>query len=88
MVATPAGATPEILVPLEARLLASDTGESSLASSLQEALPLARDEAFRRRCRTYAETNYSWDRHAERLEGELLACTARTPSRHFDPLAG
>ena len=88
VVATPAGATPEILFPLEARLLASDTGESSLASSLQEALPLARDEAFRRRCRTYAETSYSWDRHAERLEGELLACTARTPSRHFDPLAG
>jgi glycosyltransferase involved in cell wall biosynthesis len=73
VVATPAGATPEILGPLDRRLLASDPGELALASSLMEALPLAGDEEFRRRCRIYAKTNYSWNRHTEALENVLLA---------------
>ena len=73
VVGTPAGATPEILAPLDARLVASSCEASSLASTLEAALPLVADEGFRRRCRKYAETSYSWERHSERLEKELWA---------------
>jgi glycosyltransferase involved in cell wall biosynthesis len=75
VVGTPAGATPEILTPLNPRLLAPSCEASSLASTLEAALPLVGDEDFRRRCRSYAETNYSWDLHTELLERELTSVT-------------
>lgn len=71
VVATPAGATPEILRPLDPRLLATETEESALAKSLLEALTFIGENGFRKRCRHYAETNYSWERHVELLEKEL-----------------
>ncbi len=71
VVATPVGATPEILGPLDARLLAADNSAPGLAAALAEALPLAADEAFRRRCREYVETRYSWERHIDSLEALL-----------------
>ena len=71
VVGTPAGATPEILSPLNPRLVASSCEASSLASALQAAYPLVDDEDFRRRCRSYTEANYSWDLHAEILEKEI-----------------
>ncbi len=73
VVGTPAGATPEILAPLDTRLVASSCEASSLASTLEAAFPLVTDEDFRRRCRTYAETRYSWEHHLETLEKELWA---------------
>ncbi len=85
VVATPAGATPEILGPLDARLIASDSGDSALAKTLMEALPFTGEESFRQTCRTYAESNYSWDRHVQLLEDELHVVTARTPSASSTP---
>lgn len=68
VVATPVGATPEILAPLDSRLLATDTSPRALAAAVLAALPLAADEAFRRRCRRHAETHYTWRRHLDLLE--------------------
>jgi glycosyltransferase involved in cell wall biosynthesis len=68
VVATPAGATPEILRPLDERLLAADSSAPALGAALRCALPLAADESFRRRCRAHAEAHYSWDRHVQALE--------------------
>ncbi|MGH9460910.1 MAG: glycosyltransferase family 4 protein [Vicinamibacteria bacterium] len=79
VVATPAGATPEILGPLDPRLLASDVGETALAETLMRVLPFTGQEGFRRACRAYVENNYSWRRHVQRLEGELHLVTARRP---------
>jgi len=73
VVATPVGATPEILGPLDERLIASDNSSAALVAALAEALPLAADEGFRRRCRAYAETRYSWDRHVDALESLLVS---------------
>lgn len=73
VVATPVGATPEILRPLDPRLLAADSSPAALAAALARALPLAADEGFRRRCREHAERHYSWERHVDALEGALAA---------------
>lgn len=73
VVATPVGATPEILLPLEPRLLAADNSPEALAEALAAALPLTADPSFRRRCREHAEGGYSWERHIAALEGALEA---------------
>jgi glycosyltransferase involved in cell wall biosynthesis len=77
VVATPVGATPEILAPLDPRLLAADSSAPALGAALAAALPLAADAGFRRRCRAYAEARYAWDRHIDALEA-LLAGTGAT----------
>jgi glycosyltransferase involved in cell wall biosynthesis len=56
---TPVGATPEILGPLEPRLLAESSEPNALAAGLARGLELATDE-LRARCRAYAEAEYSW----------------------------
>jgi glycosyltransferase involved in cell wall biosynthesis len=71
VVATRVGATPEILGPLDERLLAESASAEGLAAAIRRALPLSADEAFRRRCRAHAEGRYSWDRHLDALEGLL-----------------
>jgi glycosyltransferase involved in cell wall biosynthesis len=70
--ATPAGATPEILAPLDGRLLAEDTSAKSIASAVERSMRLAANDAFRRQCRTYAENRYSWRKHIDTLENEML----------------
>jgi glycosyltransferase involved in cell wall biosynthesis len=71
VVATPAGATPEILAPLDNRLLAEDTGAEAIATAIERSIRLAEDDAFRGRCRAYAEERYSWTKHIDTLESEL-----------------
>ena len=72
VVATPVGATPEILTPLDPRLLAADGSAPALSAALATALPLSTDAGFRRRCREYAERRYSWERHVDALEAVLV----------------
>jgi glycosyltransferase involved in cell wall biosynthesis len=70
--ATPAGATPEILAPLDDRLLAEDTRAPSIASAVERVLRLSANKIFRNRCRTYAENRYSWNNHNDTLEQEIF----------------
>jgi len=59
VVGTPVGATPELLVPLDERLLAAGAGAGDLAAAIERGLLLA-TPAFGRRCRVYAESRLSW----------------------------
>jgi glycosyltransferase involved in cell wall biosynthesis len=71
VLATPVGASPEILAPLDPRLLADDSSAGSLTKALTQALTLARTDELRRRCRSHVEDNYSWAKHVNALEREL-----------------
>ena len=79
VVATPVGATPEILAPLEPRLLAADNSPAALAQAVAGALPLGADPSFRRRCREHAEQGYAWERHILALERALDSGSAARP---------
>jgi glycosyltransferase involved in cell wall biosynthesis len=59
VVGTPIGATPEILGPLEPRLLAASSDSEDLAAAIDTALSLA-DDDLRRRCRKYAVERFAW----------------------------
>lgn len=84
VVATPVGATPEILGPLDAQLLASDSSAAALARSISRALPLGGDTSYRQRCRRYAEKHFSWEHHVERLEQEIEALLRTSSTLHPD----
>lgn len=69
---TPVGATPEILSPLDCRLIFSGVGPDSMAEGI--AANIARFYKFaerfsdlKRRCREYTAANYSWDCHISAL---------------------
>jgi len=59
VVGGPQGATPEILRPLDPRLVAEGSGAEALAAAMGEVLELA-DADLRRRCRDYAVDHYDW----------------------------
>jgi glycosyltransferase involved in cell wall biosynthesis len=61
VVGTPAGATPELLEPLDPRLVTRDSDPNSLAVAIREAVIFI-DEDFRARCREYALACFDWDR--------------------------
>ena len=60
VVGTRVGATPELLEPLDARLLARSSEPEDLADAIRTGLDLA-TPAFRARCRDYAVARLSWD---------------------------
>jgi glycosyltransferase involved in cell wall biosynthesis/peptidoglycan/xylan/chitin deacetylase (PgdA/CDA1 family) len=60
VVGTPAGATPELLAPLEPRLLTTGSDPDRLSSGIRTGLELATPE-LRERCRAYALERFSWD---------------------------
>jgi glycosyltransferase involved in cell wall biosynthesis len=60
VVGTPAGATPELLEPLDPRLVARGSDPDSLALAIRAALNFI-DDDFRARCRTYALARFDWD---------------------------
>jgi glycosyltransferase involved in cell wall biosynthesis len=60
VVATPVGASPELLRPLDPRLVASSASGEALAAAIGEALSAGGNE-FRARCREYAVSRYAWD---------------------------
>jgi glycosyltransferase involved in cell wall biosynthesis len=60
VVGTPAGATPELLEPLDPRLVARGSDPDSLAVAIREALNFI-DDDFRAACRRYALARFDWD---------------------------
>jgi glycosyltransferase involved in cell wall biosynthesis len=60
VVGTPVGATPELLEPLEPRLVARGTDATSIAEAIRTGLELATPE-LRNRARAHACERYDWD---------------------------
>jgi glycosyltransferase involved in cell wall biosynthesis len=78
VVATPVGATSEILTPLDGGLMAESVNARSLASAIERALART-DMAFRAACHAYARDHFAWDIIIGRWESaleELQAATA------------
>jgi glycosyltransferase involved in cell wall biosynthesis len=59
VVGTPVGATPELLEPLDPRLVATGSDAAALAAAIRTALDFV-DGAFRARCRDYALRRFDW----------------------------
>ena len=76
VVGTPVGATPELLTPLDPRLVAPEAGEEALARTIDDALAFA-DAEFRALCRRYALERFSWEPVVDQWEA-LLEEAART----------
>jgi glycosyltransferase involved in cell wall biosynthesis len=70
VVGTPVGATPELLEPLEPRLVTAGTGPEALADGVRDALAMAGPE-LRERCRAHAVERLGWARVVERWEAAL-----------------
>jgi len=70
VVATPVGASREVLAPLDARLIANAVSDVSLAAAIEDLVGRL-DTELRQRCRTYAESCLSWDAVIERWEAAL-----------------
>lgn len=56
-----AGATPELLRPLDERLVATSPNARGLARAIAAALELSDSPRFRDRCREYALSRFSWE---------------------------
>jgi glycosyltransferase involved in cell wall biosynthesis len=83
VLATPVGATPEILAPLDPALLFRDASAAAIADGLDRFLrALASDPggtiALRSACRRHAESRYGWDRAVTALEHTLATVAGRT----------
>ena len=59
VVGTAIGATPELLAPLDSRLVASSADPTALASAIGDALGFATTKDFGVRCRDYAEQRFA-----------------------------
>ena len=59
MVGTAIGATPELLAPLDPRLIAQTAGPEALAETIAEALDFATTDEFATRSRAYAEERFA-----------------------------
>ncbi|HZO50398.1 MAG TPA: glycosyltransferase family 4 protein [Gaiellaceae bacterium] len=70
VVGTAAGATPELLAPLDRRLIVETAEPSALAAGIRAGLHLA-DPALRARCRSYACERFDWKRAIESWERAL-----------------
>ncbi len=70
VVGTTAGATPELLEPLDQRLVAGSSDPESLAAAIGEALAFS-NEDFQARCREYALARFDWDGVTRMWEEEL-----------------
>jgi glycosyltransferase involved in cell wall biosynthesis len=70
---TPVGGTKEILYRFEPHFLFSDSSAEAMADGILDAIrsyfPFGKGyEDLRARCREYAATNYSWERHISQLQ--------------------
>jgi glycosyltransferase involved in cell wall biosynthesis len=72
VVGTPVGATPELLEALDPRLVARTSDPDSLAVAIRDALAFV-DDDFRKRCRDYAVSRFSWEQVTRVWEKELVA---------------
>jgi glycosyltransferase involved in cell wall biosynthesis len=76
VVGTPIGATPELLMPLDPRLVSSAPDQEALATAIGDALDFAGPE-FRARCRSYASEQFSWDTVVAAWEEALIEASAK-----------
>jgi glycosyltransferase involved in cell wall biosynthesis len=76
VVGTAVGATPEILEPLDPRLVAPSADTGDLAASIERALG-ALSPTTRRRCADYARSRYRWDVAIESWEAALAKAASR-----------
>jgi glycosyltransferase involved in cell wall biosynthesis len=60
VVGTPVGATPDLLEPLDSRLVARGIDSAALAAAIRTGLRITKP-AFRARCRDYALARFGWD---------------------------
>jgi glycosyltransferase involved in cell wall biosynthesis len=66
VIGTPGGATPELLRPFDARLVAEDATPEALGEAIHRFLDeISGDPELEARCRAYAEKYFSWDRLAD-----------------------
>ena len=81
VLATKRCATPEILAPLDGRLLIPGTDAAAISDAiLGNGLQAATEPGFRSRCRAYVTEHYSWDRTAAAFEELMHALRAGTHS--------
>lgn len=86
VIGTPIGATPELLEPLEPRLVSRGTDPATLAEAIRAGLALA-TPALRERCRAHAVERFSWDTALEHWEAALVdAAPTRRPASAIDAL--
>jgi glycosyltransferase involved in cell wall biosynthesis len=83
VVGTPIGATPELLTPLDRRLVASGADRRALTSAIADALAFANPE-LRARCRRYACERFSWESVVAAWE-EALFEASETNARREPP---
>jgi glycosyltransferase involved in cell wall biosynthesis len=76
VVGTPAGATPELLEPLDPRLVTRNSEPDSLAAAIGTVLAFS-DNGFRARCREYALSRFDWDDVTRLWEGQLAELSNR-----------
>ncbi len=78
VLATRRCASPEILAPLDERLLIPGTDAQAIADAiLGPGLQVAAEPGFRQRCRAYAIEHYSWDRTATAFEDLAIALRSK-----------
>lgn len=83
VVGTPVGATPELLQPLDPRLVAHGADVASLTTAIRSALGFA-DSDLRLRCREYALARFAWETVVEHWE-QALAATVEGAGRAGRP---
>jgi glycosyltransferase involved in cell wall biosynthesis len=81
VLATPVGASPEILAPLDARLVTTSASAQALTESMRRVLDLTSDVELHRRCRAHVENRYSWTRHVKTIEKKLFSVRDEMKSR-------
>jgi glycosyltransferase involved in cell wall biosynthesis len=84
VVGTPIGATPELLAPLDARLIAPSADAAGLAAAIRTALPLAGSE-LRTACREYACSEFAWSHVMDAWEKALEATSESSPRNALQP---
>ena len=77
VVGTPVGATPELLAPIDPRLLMAGVDSQAIADGIRAGLALG-SPALRRACRTAAVERHSWDAVMPEWE-QLLVQAIRRP---------
>jgi glycosyltransferase involved in cell wall biosynthesis len=80
VVGTPVGATPELLEPLDARLVGRGSDPPALAEAIRTGLALATPE-LRERCRAFALDRFSWEANLPAWERALADAVDRHRSR-------
>lgn len=80
VVGTPVGAIPELLRPLDERLVAEGADAESLVRAVRRVLA-ANGPELRRRCREYARTQFDWELVTDRWEEALLEAVSACEGR-------